>query len=74
MANNICIESKKKNMTSKEMDAPRGRQRACIVSSVWTPVLTSRTGVCVESGHPNEEGIKRSRVCVCRVKRVITSG
>jgi hypothetical protein len=42
MANSICIESKKKNMTNKEMLAPRGKHRACIVSrvctlfSVWT--------------------------------------
>ena len=33
-ANSSCIESKKKNMTSSEMDAPTGRHSACIVSSV----------------------------------------
>jgi hypothetical protein len=36
MAKSICIESKKKNMTSSEMDAPRGRHSACMVSSVCT--------------------------------------
>lgn len=36
IANNICIESKKKNITSNETDAPNGKQRACIVSRVWT--------------------------------------
>lgn len=34
MAKSICIESKKKNMTSSEMDAPRGRHSACMVSNV----------------------------------------
>lgn len=33
-ANSICIESKKKNITRSDMDAPSGRHRACIVSSV----------------------------------------
>lgn len=33
-AKSICIESKKKNMTSSDTDAPSGRQRACIVSNV----------------------------------------
>lgn len=33
-ANNICIESKKKNITSNDIDAPSGRQSACIVSNV----------------------------------------
>ena len=36
MANNICMESKKKNMTNREILAPRGKQRACIVSRVCT--------------------------------------
>lgn len=36
MANKVCMESKKKNMTRRETEAPRGRQRACIVSKVWT--------------------------------------
>lgn len=36
MANNICIESKKKNMTRSDTEAPKGRQRACIVSNVCT--------------------------------------
>lgn len=33
-ANNICIESKKKNITNNDTDAPNGRQSACIVSNV----------------------------------------
>lgn len=33
-ANSICMESKKKNITSNEMDAPKGRHNACIVSNV----------------------------------------
>lgn len=33
-ANSICIESKKKNITSSDMDAPSGRHSACIVSNV----------------------------------------
>lgn len=36
MAKSICMESKKKNMTRREMEAPSGRHRACIVSSVCT--------------------------------------
>lgn len=36
IANSICMESKKKNMTSNEMLAPNGRHNACIVSNVWT--------------------------------------
>ena len=39
MANSICIESKKKNMTSREMEAPRGRHMACSESKVWIPLL-----------------------------------
>ena len=39
MANSICIESKKKNMTSREMEAPRGRHMACRESKVWIPLL-----------------------------------
>jgi hypothetical protein len=34
IANNICIESKKKNITSREIDAPKGKHNACIVSRV----------------------------------------
>lgn len=37
-ANNICIESKKKNMMRRDTDAPRGRHNACIVSRVCTSV------------------------------------
>lgn len=36
MAKSICMESKKKNMTRSEMEAPRGRHSACIVSRVCT--------------------------------------
>ena len=39
IANNICIESKKKNMTSKDIEAPNGRHIACIESSVWIPLF-----------------------------------
>jgi hypothetical protein len=34
IANNICIESKKKNITSRDIDAPKGKHNACIVSRV----------------------------------------
>ena len=34
MANNICIESKKKNMTSSETEAPSGKHIACSESRV----------------------------------------
>ena len=40
-ANNICIESKKKNITSNEIDAPSGRQSACVASSVANPASTN---------------------------------
>lgn len=40
-ANNICIESKKKNITSNEIDAPSGRQSACVASSVANPESTN---------------------------------
>ncbi len=33
-ANSICIESKKKNITRSEIDAPSGKHNACIVSKV----------------------------------------
>lgn len=36
IAKSICIESKKKNMTRSEMEAPSGRHSACIVSKVCT--------------------------------------
>lgn len=35
-AKRSCIESKKKNMTRRETDAPSGKHKACIVSSVCT--------------------------------------
>ena len=34
MAKSICIESKKKNMTSNDIEAPNGRHIACIESNV----------------------------------------
>ena len=42
IANNICIESKKKNITSSEMDAPKGRHNACIVSRVCTSAIKKK--------------------------------
>ena len=39
IANNICIESKKKNMTSNDIEAPNGRHIACIESSVCIPLF-----------------------------------
>lgn len=36
-AKSICMESKKKNMTRREMDAPNGRHNACVVSRVAKP-------------------------------------
>ena len=38
IANNICIESKKKNMTSSDIEAPNGRHIACIESRVCIPL------------------------------------
>ena len=32
------MESKKKNMTRRDMDAPSGRHIACSESSVWIPL------------------------------------
>ena len=36
MAKSICMESKKKNITNNDIDAPNGRHRACMVSNVCT--------------------------------------
>ena len=33
-----CMESKKKNMTRSDMEAPSGRHMACNESSVWMPL------------------------------------
>lgn len=33
-ANNSCIESKKKNMINNDIEAPKGKHSACIVSNV----------------------------------------
>lgn len=43
MANSICIESKKKNITNNDMDAPKGRHNACIVSNVCTSKTVKQT-------------------------------
>ena len=37
IAKSICMLSKKKNITRRDTEAPRGRQRTCIVSNVKTP-------------------------------------
>ena len=37
-AKSICMESKKKNMTRREMEAPSGRHMACRESRVWMPL------------------------------------
>lgn len=34
MVKTTCTESKKKNMTSRETEAPMGRNRACVESMV----------------------------------------
>lgn len=36
-ANSICIESKKKNITRSEIEAPSGKHNACVVSRVAKP-------------------------------------
>lgn len=43
-ANSICIESKKKNITSSDMEAPSGKQSACIVSNVAKLSATHASG------------------------------
>lgn len=48
-ANNICIESKKKNMMRRDTDAPRGRHNACIVSRVCTLLSLEEAGVAIPS-------------------------
>lgn len=37
MVKTTCTESKKKNMTSRDTEAPMGRNRACVESIVWIP-------------------------------------
>ena len=37
-ANNICMESKKKNITSSDTEAPSGKHSACVVSNVAKPL------------------------------------
>merc|ERR1711899_78106 len=41
IANNICMESKKKNITNNEIDAPKGKHIACNESKVCMPVVLS---------------------------------
>lgn len=36
IANSICMESKKKNITNSDIEAPKGKHNACIVSKVCT--------------------------------------
>lgn len=40
MVNTTWTESKKKNMTSRDTEAPMGRNSACVESMVWIPVQT----------------------------------
>lgn len=37
MVKTTWTESKKKNMTSRDTDAPMGRNSACVESIVWIP-------------------------------------
>lgn len=41
-ANSICMESKKKNITSREIEAPSGKHNACVVSKVAKPASIPR--------------------------------
>ena len=43
IANSICIESKKKNMTNNEIEAPRGKHIACKESKVCMPEIKSKS-------------------------------
>ena len=80
IANNICMESKKKNITSSEMDAPKGRHNACIVSRVWTSAIIKKepnnqlenTDMhCLITGiHSEERVVTRSRCCVNVIARI----
>ena len=45
IAKSICMESKKKNITNNEMDAPKGKHIACKESKVWMPVVLSSAGL-----------------------------
>ncbi len=38
MVNTTWTESKKKNMTSRDTEAPMGKNSACVESMVWIPV------------------------------------
>lgn len=40
MVNTTWTESKKKNMTSRDTEAPMGRNSACVESMVWIPAKT----------------------------------
>lgn len=65
-AKSICIESKKKNMTRSETDAPNGKQIACVVSSVAKPESIPR-----KSFKNNE--ISHSTVHTCIVRNRLAS-
>lgn len=56
-ANNICMESKKKNITSSEMEAPRGRHNACVVSRVANPEPVPRKSFQKQKLHQSETGL-----------------
>lgn len=43
MVKTTCTESKKKNMTSRDTEAPMGRNRACVESIVWIPAKQNKT-------------------------------
>ena len=43
IANSICIESKKKNMTNNEIEAPRGKHIACKESKVCMPEVKNKS-------------------------------
>ena len=48
-AKSICMESKKKNMTRREMDAPSGRHMAWRESRVWMPLAPEEEEVSLSS-------------------------
>ena len=45
IANSICIESKKKNMTNNEIEAPRGKHIACKESKVCMPEVKNKSNI-----------------------------
>ena len=73
IANNICIESKKKNMTSSDIEAPNGRHIACIESRVCIPLAfdsfppddESESPSSFDSSSPNSKIQKSIRSTKC---------